>query len=103
LKPFPSTAFSFLGGALGQMGAAAVGFVGQWLERAIKAGSLHNADPLCKSGSEGSGKGARLAMVLIARLVRFQPLLINGRLSEAPNGAAPALKSERKSRSRQSQ
>jgi hypothetical protein len=40
-------------------------------------------------------------MVLIARLVRFQPLLINGRLSEAPNGAAPAFRSERKSRSRQ--
>jgi hypothetical protein len=81
------------------MGAAAVGFGGQWLKRAIRAGSLHNEGRYVKAGVRGGEKAQGL--LLFARLVRFQPLLIKGRLSEAPNGAAPALKSERKSRSRQ--
>jgi hypothetical protein len=41
------------------MGAAAVGFGGQWLERAIRAGSLHKA-LYVKAGVRGAEKAQGL-------------------------------------------
>jgi hypothetical protein len=42
------------------MGAVAVGFGGQWLERAIKAGSLHNEGRYVKAGERGAEKAQGL-------------------------------------------
>jgi hypothetical protein len=61
------------------MGAAAVGFGGQWLERAIKAGSLHNEDHYVKARVRGAEKAQGL-QILFCKLYAFSAAFNKWRL-----------------------